>query len=539
MILNTETEVAILGAGPSGLAAAMELGLRGVHCLVVEPRTSVNSTRPRAKTTSVRTMEHFRRWGITGEIRAQAPLPVAWSQDAVFCTNLLGYEITRFHECFGLVPRREGLFAESGQQIPQPVVESVLRKAAGELNSIAFAYGYRATTINETDSHVDVRIRRDDEVERHVRAQYVLGCDGGTSITREAIGARYVGGSDSRKNRSFVFRAPGLAEQVPHGPAVHYWTMNSEVSGVLGRLDLVDTWFATVGGDDADESTSPAHLLRGMVGADVDSELVSTDHWTARMLLADRFASERIFLVGDAAHLNPPWGGHGFNTGVGDAVNIGWKLSAVLAGWGGRGLLDSYEHERKMVARHTIDVSSSHLRQMPIDLANPTLMMRGPAGEAARATAAQQIQDRKKSEFHSLGLVLGYHYSGSPVVAADHETPPHTSTDDLARYQPTARAGARLPHAWLPDGTSLYDQLGADYTLLRLSPDTDPTPFVRAAAATGVPLTVLDSHEWLDADAYGAPLVLVRPDQHVAWRGGSNQPRPNNLFDLVRGASID
>jgi 2-polyprenyl-6-methoxyphenol hydroxylase-like FAD-dependent oxidoreductase len=521
----TTTDVLIIGGGPVGLAAAVELGRHGVDCILVEPRTDVSMDRPRAKTTSVRTMELFRRWGLADRIRAAAPLPVAWSQDAVFCTSLLGLEITRFHGCFGLTPERVGAYAESGQQIAQPIVERVLREALREYDSVSALFGVRATELVETGTHVEARL--DDG--RRILARYAVACDGPAGIGRAAIGASYQGSADARPNLNIVFRAPGLAEKVAHGPAVHYWVVNPDVPGMVGRLDLRDTWFAGIPGA-RDEPV--ADLIRGLVGADITAEVISTDLWSARMLLADRFGTDRVFLAGDAAHLNPPWGGHGYNTGVGDAVNIGWKLAAVLAGWGGPGLLAGYEIERRGVAEETIAISGDHLRRTALDLADPALTEPGPAGEEARSAAAARIQQHKYSEFHGLGLVLGYHYADSPLVAA--EDTPHPPRD-LVHYSPTARPGARLPHTWLPDGRSLYDLLGRDHTLLRLSGTADPEPLGRAARAAGMPLTVVDlSAQPLSTD-YGAPLVLVRPDQHVAWRGTTDDIDAAALIALVRG----
>jgi hypothetical protein len=233
------------------------------------------------------------------------------------------------------------------------------------------------------------------------------------------------------------------------------------------------------------------------------------------MLLANRYRDGRVFLVGDAAHLNPPWGGHGFNTGIGDAVNIGWKLAAVLDGWGGDRLLASYEVERRVVAERTIEEATANMRVLAPELANQEITAPGFVGEQARRAASQVIRVAKDREFHSLGIVLGYQYNGSPVIV-DDGTPPHPQSQD---YEPVAQPGARLPHQWLPDGTSLYDRLGNGLSLLRLRDDADVAPFIESAAIRRVPLAVLELSGEVPEERYGASLVLVRPDQHVAWRG--------------------
>jgi 2-polyprenyl-6-methoxyphenol hydroxylase-like FAD-dependent oxidoreductase len=476
-------------------------------------------------------MEHFRRWGLADKIRNAAPIPINWSQDAVFCTSLLGTEITRFKDCFGLAPNRADVFAESGQQIPQPLVELVLREAVVEFDSVEMVVGAQGVAIDEHHDHVIVSIRDDHGRDRLIQAQYVLGCDGRQGISRAAIGARYLGSAESRRNLNIVFRAPGLAEEVPHGPAIHYWVLNAAASGLVGRLDLDSTWFV-VGVNDREGALDPRRVVRELIGADFEMSILATDRWNARSLVADSYGTSRVFLVGDAAHLVPPWGGHGFNTGLGDAVNIAWKIAAVLGGWGGPGLLTSYEAERRPVAVRTIDTAKRQLSRTPADLAALPVGPPGPIGAAARALAAAEIQRDKASEFHSLGLVLGYSYRGSPIVAAEDAA--MDGDDDVTSYRPTAEAGARLPHAWLPDGTSLYDHLGPDYTLLRLDPAIDVQPVREAAAAVGLPLTVVDNRGRLDVTRYGAGLVLTRPDQHVAWRGDSVSDAAG-LVDLVRG----
>ena len=529
-----ETQVLIVGGGPVGLSIAVELGQQGVQCVVVEPRLVISQLRPRAKTTSTRTMEHFRRWGLAERIREVAPLKVDWSQDVVFCTTLLGHEVTRFTYCFGLSPQRTEVFAESGQQIAQPLVEEVLREAVTNLKSCHLCLGWSLHTLQQHDDGVEATIINEQGEQRQIRAAYIVGCDGSRSTVRAAVGVRYVGTSDLRPNFGFVFRAPGLAERLPHGPAVQYWVLNPAYPGVMGRMNMEDQWWAGVNGVSVETGQANIHaLIHGLVGAEINAEVLGTDPWTARMLMADRYQSDRVFLAGDAAHLNPPWGGHGFNTGIGDAVNIGWKLAAVLNGWGGESLLASYEAERRPVAEQTIREATTNMSVLAPELGNPELAASGSVGEQARRAAAQAIQVAKDREFHSLGLVLGYQYDGSPVIVDDGTPPlPESST-----YSPTARPGARLPHMWLPDGASLYDLLEKGLSLLRLHDDADVAPFVEFATSHNVPLTVVELRGEKLEEHYDASLLLVRPDQHVAWRGTSvDRATAGTIIDKIRGA---
>lgn len=518
MALPTTTSVLIVGGGPVGLAAAVELGTRGIDCVVLEPRETVSFLRPRAKTTSARTMEHFRRWGIADRIRAAAALPVSWSQRVVVATSLLGPELTHFDDCFGLSAVRTDAFAEPGQIIPQPAVERVLRDVVGELPDVTLALGWSLHWLTESDDEVVATAVAPDGTFRRINAQYVLGCDGSNSRTRQNLGISMQGPADARKTTSIVFRAPGLAQLVPHDPAVQYWIFNARAAGGLGRFDLADTWWAgtMLPSPDADPAMTLRELLGPNAPEDLGCEILCTDTWQARMQVAETFHTDRVFLVGDAAHLNPPQGGHGFNTGVGDAANIGWKLAAALQGWGGDRLLHSYGAERRAIAVDTIAAAAANVSAMRDILVTGDLEAFGPASDQARRALGAVVHRAMEPEFHSLGLVLGYEYPTSPVIARD-ATSGTDSDRDSTSYVPTTRPGARLPHTWLADGRSLYDTLGTGMTLLMFG-DTD-SAMVEAAHRRGVPLTVVELGGVDLGQDDRTSTLLVRPDQHIAWRG--------------------
>jgi len=357
-----------------------------------------------------------------------------------------------------------------------------------------------------------------------VEAEYLLGCDGPHSTVRDQIGASYVGEFALRPNFGMVFHAPGLWPQVKHGPAVQFWVVNDRTPALMGPMDRNGTWWIiTLGVPPELGRRTGVSLIEGAAGVPVDARILSDDPWTARMQLVDRLRSGRVFLAGDAAHLNPPFGGHGLNTGIGDAVDLGWKLAAVLQGWGGEELLASYEAERRPVQDRVIREASENMKTLSTDLTAASLEDDTEAGQQARRAADRRIQQDKAAEFHSLDLVLDLCYDSSPLIVPNPD--------------PGARPGARLPHVWLGPGRSVYDSLGPGLTLLVLdAPAGSWEPLVQAASKAGVPLDVLDLRPRGLRPRYGAGLVLVRPDQHVAWCADAPPADPAAIIDQVRGA---
>lgn len=518
--LPDSVPVLIAGGGPSGLFLAIDLDRRGVDSLVIEPRATVDPTRPKAKTTNARTMTHLRRVGLAVALREAAPLSADYAEDVIFCSSLTGYELRRFRNAFQVVAGRYDLQPEAGQQVSQPVVEEVLRRGVDNSPRASLATGLRIERVDATPGSRPRALASDGSGDsRWIECDHLVGADGGSSVVRRELGIALEGGSAAKSNFNFLFRSDQLANTVSLDPAVQYWVLRPSAAGMIGRMDLDATWWVIVQNVELDASPDPVEIVRELTGTDVDVEVIATDRWTARMLLAGSYGRDNVHLIGDAVHLNPPWGGHGFNTCIGDAANLAWKIAAVRAGWGGDRLLASYEDERRPIAARTIADAAANGRVLASDFAQNILDEDSDAGSAAREAMARDLEV-KRSEFSSLGLVLGYQYPNSPVVVNDGSPIP---AEDPIHYSASTRPGSLLAHTWLADG-SLYDALGSWFTLLVDASDPHLGAFEQAADAaretTGIPLVVLPVDFAAHPEVpWAAPALLVRPDQHVAWRG--------------------
>lgn len=520
-------EVVVAGGGPVGATLALELGRRGVATLLIDERTSI-LRRPKAQLVNARSMEHLRRLGLADRVRQRAPLPADWPMNVVFGESLTGRELHRFAAPGAAATRRFAFGAEPPQRVPQYVVEEVLREALDGCAAVTCRYGARVAAVEPSGDGVVSTVVDADGARHRLAARWLVGADGAHSTVREALGIALAGTLAPVMQLGIFFHAPGLAALHDKGPAVFYFVVNAAVADLLGPVDTAGSWWFQVVALDpavAIETLDPSAMLRAAVGCDFAHEITAVVPWRFGVFLAERYGEGRVWLAGDAVHQQPPTGGFGMNTGIGDAADLGWKLAAHGAGWGGPGLIASYEPERRPIAARVIVEAMTNARGLALTLQRTQT----PSGEVIAQNTAK--------EFATFGIQLGYRYGGSPIIVPDGtpEPPWETST-----YAPSAWPGCRLPHAWLAPGhgpgASLYDRLGPWFTLLDLGPRPAATASLRAAAAAArVPLAVVAIDDAELRRACAADLVLVRPDQHVAWRGAD--PAPARAAEIIATVS--
>ncbi len=534
--METQTPVLIVGGGPCGLMLANELGRRGIVAVLIDEKAST-AFNPQANATQARTMEHFRRLGFADEIRALG-MPPEFPTDIAYFTRFATHELARFalpsaRQAKADVASLSGSWsaAELPHRVSQKFVEAVLRRHAERLPGISVNYGWRLVDFAEDAQGIAAEIMRVADGTRHaIRCRYLVGADGPRSRVREKLGISYAG--ETGVQRDFMggrmcalyLRCPAFYNAVPHVPAWMNVTFNADRRAFMAAVDgrgefAFHTQLRPHETAEAMTEAEARTLFQAAVGRPVDAEILSRGTWTAgHALVAERFARGRVMLGGDAAHLFTPTGGLGYNTAVEDAVNLGWKLAAVLKGRAAPALLDSYEAERRPLALRNTAFARQFADSLGLFEPDPAIEDEGSVGAAARREAGIYLEAHARAEFNIPGVTFGGRYDGSPIIASDGTVPP---ADAANSYTPSACPGGRAPHIWLGDGRSLYDLFGFEWTLLRFRPERAPmSDLTDAARAAGLDLTVVDVAHDDARDLYAADAALIRPDQIVAWRGG-------------------
>ena len=539
MSRSIETPVLIVGAGPVGLCMALDLGWRGVNGLLIE-QTDGKLEYSKIGHIAVRTMEFFRRWGIARAVR-EAGFPDDFRMSRVICTDVKSLPLhIEEHACLRDMPV-PAYSCEKKQRCPQHWLQPILQQSLADYPSVTAKYGWELESFEEFPDHVEARVRdlAADEVV-NVRAQYLVACDGIASEVRESMGIAMHGNPKLSYSIGVTARIPDMLEHCHYGPAERFIFLGPEGTwGNLTTVDGRDLWRLTVLGAenklDLDTFDPVAWIRRGLGRSDAQVEVLHVRPWRRREMIADRFGDGRVLLAGDSAHGMSPTGGMGMNTGVGDVVDLGWKLEALLSGWGGEELIPSYEVERKPVAVRNAASSTSNFKVLTSPKNCAQILDKTEEGERTRREISAQFTEAMRASYwEPSGIQMGYRYEGSPIVVEDGTPPPA----DQPKYVQTSRPGARAPHAWLADGRSMLDLFGKGFVLLAFpqAEDADIDRLKAAAADCRMPLQVQRLDDKQIAGLYEMPLVLVRPDGHVAWRGSAVDDG-QRIVDLVRGAS--
>ncbi len=498
-------------------------------------------TQPKMDFVGVRTMEFCRRWGIVPWVHA-AGYNRAYPQDCAWVSSLTGHEFGR--EPFP-APKDEVALPQSpysrGERCPQNFFDPVLSRFASSFPTVTIRRDTELLGMEERADGVTARVRDlRSGAEEAIEAACVVGCDGGSSAVREHLGIPMTGPAALTYTTNVIFRRANLEALHGLAPAYRYIFIGPEGTwATMVAINGRDEWRFSLVGDaqrrTPDEAEMRAAIIRA-VGRDFDFEVLSILPWVRRQLVADRYGTDRVFIAGDAAHLTSPTGGFGMNMGIQDAVDLGWKLAAVLGGWGGPDLLRSYEVERRPVAIRNVNEATANLKRMlaPRDAKPaPEVFAPGAEHDAARKAFGDRYTEMMRREWYTPGIHLGFVYEGSPVIVPDGTPPP---PDEVTTYTQTARPGSRAPHAWLADGRSTLDLFGRGFVLLRFG-GGDAATLATAARARGVPLSVIALDEPAVHALYARRLVLVRPDGHVAWRSDAapDAAEAARILDTVRG----
>ncbi|KAL2835032.1 FAD binding domain-containing protein [Aspergillus cavernicola] len=519
----TQAPILIIGAGPVGLCLALELLYHSVPVVIIEKTSTITNNHPKGRNNDMRTLEHYRRWGVSDEIRSLSWKTENPKQELIIKERLVDQDpIGAFPLKYGRDPDESGQFvAEPSLSAPQPVLQGVLERRVVELGGAVWR-GWEVTNVDDRGGKVIVTARRDDEV-HEMQAEYVVGCDGPGSLVRKAMGVEHDGEGPLGRTWTYVVRSEGFpiasALKGSQYDALGFlMVVNPEASSLI-NIPGEDEWGFGILVTGEKKDTEPAEegvkaYARRLLGAPAKVDIISRSSYAAMMRLSRKYRRGRLFIAGDACHICPPTGGHNMNTGIEDAVNLGWKLAGVLQGWGRDALLDTYHTERWPVGRRVSGVAMANSLAMseaeePVDGAG--------GAEPTPADRARQIFERTYRQWNSYGVVLDQRYDGSPAIIQEGwEAPPWTPTN----YWPHARPGHRAPHLWLPDRTPLHDHFGKQFTLLNVGASKDIVDrFLSAATSLGLSVVELQIVPQIAGTKYPAKLTLIRPDQYISWQG--------------------
>lgn len=513
--MERQADVVIVGGGPVGTGLAIELGQRGIRTLVVE-RYPTPQRVPKGQNLTQRTMEHFHFWGAEKELRAARTVPKEYGIGGLTAYGTL---LGDYHYDWLQRELVRPYYFTDNERLPQYATEDVLRARASEIDCIETLYGYSGEAIEEDADGVTVTaVPRDGGAPVKIRARYLVGCDGSKSAVRDMAGIAQTRSDHDRLMVLLVFRSTGLHELLKRFPGKSFYNvLHPDLKGYwqfFGRVDLGNTWFfhAPVPADTTKDNFDFTAYLHRAVGADFDVAFEHIGFWDLRVAIADSYRKGRVFIAGDAAHSHPPYGGYGINTGFEDARNLGWKLAATLQGWGGAGLLDSYDAERRPVFAST----AKDFIEKAIESDRAFLETHDP--ECDRAAFEREWTARGSGARDEVNA-FEPNYRGSPIVAGAGG-----ATNAIGGHSFKARAGHHLAPRRLSNGENVYDRLGSGFTLLALGGDDGVERFRAAAEEAGIPLTIVTDDAAGETADYGARYVLVRPDQFVAFAGDTLAP---------------
>lgn len=545
-----DADLIIVGAGPVGMSAAIAAAQRGRSVLIFERRQDTDPAGAKCNTVAARTMETFRRFGIADEVAA-AGLPDDFHTDVILATALNGPEFHRVK-----LPSRNERgrpeFADSKWRSAEPMVrvsqiylEPVLQKKMISMPEIMAHFGSEVVEVTQDEHGATARIELADGTEKSVTAPYILGCDGARSMVRHAIGTRLTGDAEIARTRSTLIRAPGINGLMgDRRRSWMSWIVNHEARGIVVAIDGKDTWLihrALARGETDFESVDFHGSIRALLGVDdgFSYEVLHHEDWIGRRMVAEKMRDRRLFLAGDAAHLWIPFAGYGMNAGIADGVNAVWLICNVLDGWADPAILDAYQAERhpitEQVSRHAMDSMVAAMDALGKGTVPRAFGSRyNPVGAAMRSVMGRKLAPINEAQFLPEGLNFGYYYGASPIIVGDGTSPPDFTMD---HHTPSTVPGCRLPHFWIGD-VSIYDRLGPCYTVLCFNSDIDLTPLIDAAKAAAMPLEVVNLPPRRNDPAFQHDLLIVRSDQHVAWRGDSICAQPDSLVTTLCGKAV-